>query len=146
MTQQLEKFGLRWLTIGDKRKNARHHCQGWYPPGLQWWSLVIAVLFCWAFIAVLQYNLQQSQTHGGVIFAPKINDLPLRRSFWYLYLPTIIVVIFSILVTWIDHDAKRYEPYRQLSQPGGKLAMNSVLLHYPFDFAPIVPILAAKRR
>jgi hypothetical protein len=140
------KFGSRRLVSSKKREHALEHHQGWYPPALRWWSLALAVLFCWASIAALQYYLYQSQLHSGIIFAAKINDLPLRRSFWYLYLPTIIAVVFSVFVLWIDHDAKRYEPYRQLSQAGGALATNSILLRYPFDFAPIVPIMAAKRR
>lgn len=120
--------------------------QGWYPPALRWWNLIFAILLCWASIAVLQYYLHQSQRDGGVIFATKLNDIPLRRSFWYLYLPTILAVIFSVFIVWIDHDAKRYEPYRQMSKPGGARAEDSVLLHYPFDFALFVPLLAAKRR
>jgi C4-dicarboxylate transporter len=122
------------------------HRQGWYPPGLRWWSLTAALLCCWTFVAIIQYYLHQSQTQGGILFAAKINDLPLHHSFWHLYLPTIIAVIFSIFIVWIDHDAKRYEPYRHLSRSDGALAKNSILLHYPFDFAPIVPIVAAKRR
>jgi hypothetical protein len=132
--------------VADKRKIKRHSQQGWYHPGLQWWSLAIAILLCWTFIAVLQYYLHRSQTRGGIIFAPSINDLPLHRSFWYLYLPTIIAVAFSVFVIWIDHDAKRYEPYRQMSQSAGALAQDSIFLHYPFDFSLFVPILAAKRK
>jgi len=120
--------------------------RGWYPPALRWWNLVLTTLICWAFIAILQFYLYRSQTNGGVVFAPSINKLPLRQSFAFLYLPTIIAVIFSIFIVWIDNDAKRFEPYRQMSKPEGALAKDSVLLHYPFDFMPFVPFLAFKRR
>jgi hypothetical protein len=143
---QSEKFGFRRPKLADKRKNKIHHQQGWYPPGLQWWTLAVAILLCWTFVGVLQYFLHKSQRVGGVIFATKINDLPLHRSFWYRYLPTIIAVVFSVFITWIDHDAKRYEPYRHMSRPGGALATDSILLHYPFEFSPFVSIVAAKRR
>ncbi|KAH7128103.1 hypothetical protein B0J11DRAFT_458434, partial [Dendryphion nanum] len=118
----------------------------WYPPALRWWNLVLATVVCWSLIAVLQYFLTKSQNEGGVIFAPRVNDLPLRQSFVYLYFPTILAVIFSIYIVWIDVDAKRYEPYHQLSKPGGALGKDSVLLHYPFDFIPIVPYFALKNR
>lgn len=131
------------LDLGHRKRRSRH---GWYPPGLRWWILSIAVLLCWIFIAVLQTYLRRSQTNGGLIFAPRVSDLPLHRSFSYLYLPTIIAVFFSIFILWIDHDAKRYEPYRQMSQSGGALAENSILLHYPFDFALFVPVVAARRK
>jgi hypothetical protein len=88
----------------------------------------------------------KSQKDGGVIFAPNINDLPLRRSFVYLYLPTIIAVTFSIYIVWIDIDAKRIEPYRQLRRSEGALGKDSLLLHYPFDFLPFVPFVAFKKR
>jgi hypothetical protein len=99
----------------------------------------------WYSIAVLQSYLHQSQRDGGVIFATKINDIPLHRSFWFLYLPTILAVTFSVFIVWIDHDAKRYEPYRQMSKPGGARGKDSILLHYPFDFVLFVPFMAAKR-
>jgi hypothetical protein len=144
--QQSKVFGVRWPTLADKEKNARHYRQGWYPPSLQWWTLSGVIILCWTFFAVLQYYLHESQTHGGVIFAAQINDLPLHRSFWYRYLPTVIAVGFSLVITWIDHDSKRYEPYRHLSRPDGALATDSILLHYPFDFSPFVAFVAAKRK
>jgi hypothetical protein len=143
---RLEGLSFRPSTLVPKRKDGPQPQKGWYPPALRWWSLIITALLCWTFIAVLQYYLRKSQTHGGVIFATTVNSLPLRRSFWYLYLPTIIAVIFSILVVWIDHDAKRYEPYRQMARPCGASAENSILLSYPFDYLPVAPIIAAKRR
>lgn len=143
---RFEALRFRPSTLVPKRKDGTQSRQSWYPPALQWWTLAITALLCWTFIAVLQYYLRRSQTQGGVIFATTVNSLPLRRSFWYLYLPTIIAVTFSILVIWIDHDAKRYEPYRHMARPCGASAANSILLHYPFDYIPIVPIIAAKRR
>jgi ABC-type Fe3+ transport system permease subunit len=120
--------------------------KGWVPPAIRWWNLVIAILLCWSFIAVLHYFLRKSQTDGGIIFAADVNKIALNRSFWYLYLPTIVAVVFSIFVVWIDHDAKRFEPYRQMSKPNGALGKDSMLLQYPFDFMPAVPFTAFKRR
>lgn len=128
------------------RKQRHRHQYSWYPPGLRWWNFVIVVLFCWGIIAVLQFYLHVSHTQGGILFAADINNLPLRRTFWHLYLPTIIAVLFSVFIVWIDHDAKRWEPYRQLAQTNGAKGRDSVLLQYPFDFAPIVPFFAARKR
>lgn len=118
----------------------------WEPPALKYWNLCFAVLICWVAIAVLQYLLSKSEKEGGLLFAPNINDLPLSRSFPYLHLPTIIAVIFSIYWAWIDLEVKRFEPYHQLLKPEGALAKDSILLHYPFDFIPLVPFIALKRR
>lgn len=118
---------------------------GWHPPALRWRILTLAAVICWIIIAALRYLLKRSQSEGGIIFDPDINNIPLRRSFVYLYLPTIIAVFFSIFILWIDHDAKRFEPYRQMSRSSGALGQDSMLLEYPFDFAPFVPFVAAKR-
>jgi hypothetical protein len=130
--------------VTRKREPPQRH--GWYPPALRSWNLSFAIVICWLFIAILQYHLIRSQRDGGVLFAPNINNLPLSRTFAYRYLLTVIAVIFSIYVVWIDNDARRYEPYRQMSKPGGALAKNSILLHYPFDFLPLVPFKSLKRR
>jgi hypothetical protein len=125
------------------RKSQRH---GWYPPALRAWNLLLVVLLCWTLIAVLIFYLSKSQANGGVIFAEKINDLPLHRSFAFRYMPTIVAVIFSVYIVWIDNDAKRFEPYRQMCKSEGALGKDSLLLQYPFDFMPFVPFVAAKRR
>jgi hypothetical protein len=63
-----------------------------------------------------------------------------------LYFPTIVAVIFSIYWAWIDLETKRMEPYYQLSKEQGALGKDSLLLHYPFDFLPLVPLKAARDR
>jgi hypothetical protein len=116
------------------------------PPALRWYIPVFATIICRTFIAVLQYYLCKSHKEGGVIFAENVNDLPLCRSFIYLYMPTIFTTVFSIFIVWIDLDSKRYEPYYQLFKPGGALGKDSLLLHYPFDFLPAIPFVASRNR
>ena len=118
----------------------------WKSAALRAPVLIFTILICWTIIAVLQYLLVRSQRDNGIIFAPKINDLPLSRTFLYLYCPTIVAVIFSIYWAWIDLETKRLEPYYQLSKKDGALGKDSLLLHYPFDFVPLVPFKAAKDR
>ncbi|KAF2741653.1 hypothetical protein M011DRAFT_454492 [Sporormia fimetaria CBS 119925] len=141
MSHILGVFAPPWT----RRKSTSRHT--WDPPALRWRILSLLVLVCWAFIAVLQYFLTKSQTDGGVIFALNVNnDIPLRRSFMYLYFPTTAAVIFSIYMAWVDLDAKRFEPYYQLSKPGGALGKDSLLLHYPNMFIPFAPFYALKNR
>jgi hypothetical protein len=116
----------------------------WKLPALRSPILIVTIILCWAIIAILQVFLAQSQRDGGVIFAARIVELPLRQRFSYLYLPTIIAVVFSIYWAWIDLETKRMEPYYQLSKKDGALGKDSLLLAYPFDFMPLVPIKAAK--
>ncbi|CAI9628309.1 unnamed protein product [Alternaria burnsii] len=116
----------------------------WKPLALRAPVLILTTAICWSLIAILQFFLHQSQQDGGVIFAPRISDLPLGHAFMYLYFPTIVAVVFSIYWAWIDLETKRMEPYYQLSKEFGALGKDSLLLQYPFDFLPLVPFKAAK--
>ncbi|OBT67469.1 hypothetical protein VE03_03067 [Pseudogymnoascus sp. 23342-1-I1] len=83
---------------------------------------------------------------GGLAFAATVDDISTIATVSYLYLPTVIAVFYSIMWSWVDLDSKRLEPWFQLSRPGGATAEDSILLQYPFDFMPFVPIRAARRR
>lgn len=118
----------------------------WRPATLRAPYLASLILVTAGLIFVIQWLLATSQREQGIIFAADINNLPLRRSFCYLYLPTIISVIYSFLWTWVDLDVKRLEPYFQLSRAGGATGDESVLLNYPLEFLVTVPLNAFKRR
>ncbi len=47
---------------------------------------------------------------------------------------------------WVDLDAKRLEPYFQMSKDGGVTAADSLFLHDPFDFVAWGPLRAFQRR
>jgi hypothetical protein len=128
-------------------KEIKAQAQGsWKPISLRLPFLAFVLLVTSALIVVLQWLLYTSQTTGGVLFAPSINDLPLSKTFGYLYAPTIVAVVYGLLWSWIDLDIKRMEPYYQLCSPGGALAENSLVLQYPFDFVALVPFQAARRK
>ncbi|KAK6441918.1 hypothetical protein LTR95_001835, partial [Oleoguttula sp. CCFEE 5521] len=130
----------------DIQRETRCATKTWKPITLRLPYLSSLVLITLALIAIIQWLLFQSQSNQGILFASNINDLPLRTSFLYLYLPTFISVIYSFLLTWVDLDVKRLEPYFQLSKPDGSTAGNSILLHYPFDFLASVPLKAVRRK
>ncbi|OBT46370.1 hypothetical protein VE00_02735 [Pseudogymnoascus sp. WSF 3629] len=83
---------------------------------------------------------------GGLAFAATVDDISTIATVSYLYLPTVIAVLYSMIWSWVDLDSKRLEPWFQLSKPEGATAEDSLLLQYPFDFMPFVPIRAARRR
>ena len=97
-------------------------------------------------IVIIQLLLIRSKKNSGLLFASNINDLPLSKTFNYLYLPTIISVLYGFVWTWIDLDIRRLEPFYQLSKPSGATGQESLLLHYPVDFLASVPIKAVKFR
>ena len=118
----------------------------WKPTAFRLLPLTAAILASWVLIVALQLLLIKSQREGGVIVAETIDDIPLGKSFLYRYLPTIVALIFSVYWSWIDLQVKRLEPYYQLSKPGGAWGKDSLLLSYPFDFLPFVPLSALRRK
>jgi hypothetical protein len=130
----------------DGKDSATEAEKPWRPVTLRWPFLSGLILITIALIAIIQWLLYVSRRDQGIIFAKDINKLPLRRSFSYMYLPTVISVIYSFLWTWVDLDVKRLEPYFQLSKDGGASAEDSVLLSYPLEFLMTLPFTAFKRR
>lgn len=109
------------------------------------------VLVTFALVSVLLAVLievlaQQSQRAGGLSLVEDADSLPTGVAFGYLYLPTIVAVIYNLAWNWIDLDVKRMQPWLELSRPQGATGHNSLFLDYPFDFVAFVPFKAAKRR
>ncbi len=134
------------VTRSDYLRQSDRECHLWKPLALRAPTLIGVMLLSAGLIVILQRLLMESRKDGGLMFAPDINKLPLSKSFWYLYLPTLIAVAYSLLWSWIDLSVKRLEPFYQLSQTDGALATNSLLLKYPIEFIPLVPFQAARRR
>ena len=64
----------------------------------------------------------------------------------YLYGPNLVAIVYSMIWTWIDLDARRMQPWFELSKPEGAMADNSLLLEYSFDFIAVVPWKSGRRR
>ncbi|KAF1847952.1 uncharacterized protein K460DRAFT_363966 [Cucurbitaria berberidis CBS 394.84] len=118
----------------------------WKPASFRLVTLLTITLLAWVLIAILQILLVRSQRDGGIILMSSIDDIPFAQSFSYKYLPTIIALVFSIFWSWIDLQVKRVEPYYQLSKIAGVWGKDSLLLSYPFDFMPFVPLSAFRNR
>ncbi|KAL2059944.1 hypothetical protein VTL71DRAFT_10099, partial [Oculimacula yallundae] len=142
---------LRWLPW--MKSEAVEHNAGcrisWMPATLRVPILGSFVLVSLAIIIILEVlsNISSRPSNGGgLAFAPSTDDIPTGVTFGYLYLPTILAVSYSLLWSWVDLDTKRLEPWFQMSKPAGATADDSLLLQYPFDFLPFIPITAFRRR
>lgn len=92
----------------------------------------------------LEYLSHQSRHNHGIVFTEE--RFSNFTYFTYLYLPTMLAVTYSMVWAWIDLDAKRLEPYFQMSKAEGASVGNSVLLHYPLDLVVVPPIKAFRQR
>ena len=108
--------------------------------------LIGLVTACIALLVVLEILSQKNAQDGGIIFAAYGQPLGSGQTFIYLYLPTIISVVGGMTWGWIELDVKRLEGFFQLSENGGTLGSEFVLLSYPMEFLPLVPPRAARRK
>lgn len=131
-------------TIFDETEQTKQTFRPWKPLTLRTPLLLSVSVVTISLIILLELLARLSQRNGGIVFADeKFSSL---ADFTYLYLPVMISVSYSMLWAWIDLDAKRLEPYFQMSKPGGAKGRDSLFLHYPFDFVAFAPIKAVKRR
>ena len=106
--------------------------------------LLSLLAFSLVMIAVVESLSHTCRVSGGVVFAEREFD-PFT-IFTYYYLPTVFAVCYSMLWGWVDLDAKRLEPYFQLSKAAGASASQSINLHYPFDLVILPPVRAVRLR
>jgi hypothetical protein len=100
-----------------------------------------------ALIAIsIELLAQQSSKAGGLSLTSDPDTTPTVVRFAYLFLPTIVAVVYGMIWNWIDLDVKRIQPWLEMSASGGALGQDSLFLEYPYDFMAFVPFRAARRR
>ena len=93
----------------------------------------------------IEFLAQKSQKQGGLSLSECSDCLPGIVTFGYLYAPTVISVLYSLLWSWIDLDIRRIQPWLELSRPEGAEASSSLLLDYPSTFLAFIPFSAWKK-
>lgn len=116
----------------------------WRPVSLTNLYLSVIIVLSLLLIALLQSLLFQAQRNNGLLFADDIHALPIGQTFAYLYLPTIVFVVYGFLWSWVDLDIRRLEPWYQLSKDEGATGAVSLLLDYPVQFILAVPLNASR--
>ncbi|KAF8860270.1 hypothetical protein BDZ45DRAFT_648839 [Acephala macrosclerotiorum] len=146
--KQVWQFWKRSQNSPGKR-HREYQSESWKPLTLRGPVLGSLILFSVLIISLLEVLSSKSsgnENGGGLVFAVDVDNLPPLPSFGYLYFPTIISVCYSLMWGWVDLDVKRLEPWFRLSTTSGAKAADSLLLQYPSDFLPFVPITALRRK
>ncbi|KAI5461397.1 hypothetical protein BGZ63DRAFT_356587 [Mariannaea sp. PMI_226] len=123
-----------------------HSKDGWKPLSLSVPVLVTLTAFTLLIAASIETIAQRSKAQGGLALSPSLDEMPRYAWLAYLYVPNIVAVIYSTLWSWVDLDAKRMQPWFELSKPQGATAKDSIFLDYPYDFVAFVPFRAARRK
>ena len=122
------------------------HKHGWKPETMRTPVLFTLIAVSILLAVLIEILAQQSQRAGGLSLVKDSDSLPNVTTFAYLYVPTIVAVLYSLSWNWVDLDVKRMQPWLQLSRSGGATGKDSLFLDYPFDFVAFVPFKAAKRK
>ncbi|KAL5608997.1 hypothetical protein FOVSG1_003678 [Fusarium oxysporum f. sp. vasinfectum] len=131
---------------GVSSEEKSHRTKGWKPLSLST-PMLLAMIALTILLAVAVETLaQRSAAQGGLALSPSLDDMPGYAKFSYLYVPTIIAVLYSMLWSWIDLDVKRMQPWLELSKREGATAENSLFLDYQYEFVALVPFKSAKRK
>lgn len=117
-----------------------------YLTTLQFLSLAI-IGFC---EFLYQYSVKTGKKTGFEPHLTKFKDLGRMRlidfALWK-YLPTLIAVLFGVLVQLTDAEVKRVEPYFQLARkPKGALARDSLNIEYSTFWAVLCPLKAMRHK
>ena len=142
------------VPVAGKQVQSRISCtepdhglaRGWKPLSLRTKVLVGNFFVTFSVVIVLAFLQYRSIKSGGVLFADTEDDLGAGATFLYLYLPTIIAVIYSLMWSCTDFDIKRLEPWFQLASKESSKPNKPLLLQYPVDFLALVPFRAARAR
>jgi Protein of unknown function (DUF3433) len=118
----------------------------WRPWTLTAKILIPTALFTALLILAIALLQWQDSLHGALCFAKTTDGFSDMDLFLYRYLPTIVIVLYGILWSWIDLDIKRLEPWFQMAKDVGANGSSSLLLQYPAEFLPLVPFKAARQR
>ncbi|KAF8429679.1 hypothetical protein EV426DRAFT_582376 [Tirmania nivea] len=113
---------------------------------LQFLSLAI-IGFC---EFLYQYSVHTGKKTGSQPYLTSFKDLGEMRlidfALWK-YLPTVIAVVFGVLVQLSDAEVKRVEPYFQLSRkPKGARAGDSLNIEYSTFWAVLCPLKAIRHK
>ncbi|PTB69316.1 hypothetical protein BBK36DRAFT_1186748 [Trichoderma citrinoviride] len=133
---------LTKTSVGDASSCAH----GWKPSTMKAPVLISFAISSVVIIALLEFLAERSQKLGGLSLVDEADEIPSAVNLTYLYLPTIIAVLYSLVWSWIDLDVKRMQPWTEVSKPDGATGRRSVFLDYPVDFVAFVPFKAAKQR
>lgn len=119
----------------------------WKPASLKRSSLAGILLGALILCGCTGFLHFKDYKNGAVLFANDGNDFSVLQTFGIRYLPTILVVVYGTMITVVDLDVKRLEPWFKLS--GSKHAgftVSPLLCRYDTDFVLNVMVKALRHR
>lgn len=119
----------------------------WRPWTLKRPFLLIFILLCVLVVICIELIIKGCAISGCRVFGThSMTDLSPWTNAVYNLMPTAVSLALGMVWVFPHHNILRLEPYFQMSVAGGAMAIDSLLLEYPYDIAFFVPWFAWKRR
>ena len=136
--------------VAYARAGAEHNghiriMQPWRPFGIRNIFFFVLSLLSLALLCVVTYLFVSSEKQNGIYHIGAEQSIPAGIFFAYKYLPVIVIILYSLMWAVLDADARRYEPYPDLSRPEGTSG-DSLFYEYSYEYALLVPFKAIRRR
>lgn len=120
--------------------------RSWRPLSLKRFFLLGTWLGALLLLGVTAFLHYLDHKNGAVLIADDGDGFTIGETFMSRYLPTILVVVYGILIALIDLDVKRLEPWYSLSEPGDFQGENPLLCRYDTGFVLSVMVKAFRKR
>jgi len=89
----------------------------WKPTSLKPYFLACTLLWALALLGCTSFLHFRDYKDGAILFADSGKALSNEQNFLVRYLPIMLLVLYGMLVSVVDLDIKRLEPWYQLSKP-----------------------------
>lgn len=118
----------------------------WKPFSMRWPYITILVVIAFALAGMQEFLFQISNRDKskGLLKFKTARDISIPAYFTWKYLPTMVLVTYSIMWQVLDYEVKRLEPYYQLSKREGATARDSLNLDYLTAITWIIPVRAIR--
>ena len=116
----------------------------WRPPTMQVWYLLLLMSIAIAFFGIVEHLVQISGP-GLINFT---HPDQVNNGLWFVwkYLGEILTVSYGVMFQALDFEVRRFEPYFQMSRPGGAKASEALNMDYLTFWSYLIPFKAVKHR
>jgi len=119
----------------------------WKPTSLKSYFLAGTLLYALTLLCFTSFLHFRDYKYGAVLFADTGEALSNEQDFLVRYLPIMLMVLYGMLISVVDLDIKRLEPWYQLSQPISAIrGLPPLLCRYDTDFVLTVARRALQHR
>ena len=124
----------------------------WKPFSMSMWWIGGLTLLAFGLAGLQEALFQKSESKknetppSGLLAFNMVADISTPQFFAWKYLPTMLTIIYAVLLSVMDFDIRRLEPYYQLSQASGATAAASLNLDHLTMFQYFIPFKAVQLR